>query len=120
MNLEIDRGDSYVADWGLYNELGDPEPIAGKIIWFTVKFRYSDTDSEEIVWQGSTINGGIVIVDDDGGIFRPLMPGSATYGFPSVLTTCIYDIKTKDPYGFIKTAASGNFLVKPNVTRSVS
>lgn len=96
---------------------GDPFPLSGKTVWFTVKRLYSDID-EDALFQKSTEDNGITIrADPDNNVAEITIDRADTEGIYQD-STFHYDLQTKNEDEKVWTIAEGTLTVEASVTRT--
>lgn len=118
------RGDTFVLDVQVKRVLtagcdAVPVDITGWMMWFTAKFYFEDYDSQAVTQRTSAPLGGIVFTEPSIGKAQITVPSSATLGFPDAEVKLVYDVQVKDLVGNIFTVEVGEWLVRPDVTRTI-
>lgn len=103
-----------IVDQGI--EAGDPFPLTGKTVWFTVKRLYSDTD-EEALFQKSTEDGITIREAPDDNVAEITIDRADTADIYKD-TEFHYDLQTKNEDGKVWTTAEGKLKVEASVTRT--
>lgn len=95
---------------------GDPFPLTGKTVWFTVKKQYSDID-EDALFQKSTEDGITIRAEPNDNIAEITIDRADTEGIyqDSIFH---YDLQTKNEDDKVWTIAEGQLTVEASVTRA--
>lgn len=116
-NITMTRGDTVSLTLAVTLS-GDPFPLGGSSLWFTVKTKFTDNDDEAILQK--TIGSGIDVTGPDQGLATITILPIDTSGLSAVKTILVWDVQLKDGDGKIYTISSGNLIVNPDVTISVT
>lgn len=117
--LEMYRGDDETLDVEIVDFDGSPLNITGGEVLFTAKKSSRQTDDVAVIKKSSVTNGGISITDGPGGVAEVYILPSDTADLyaPTELT---WDVAFVDVTGKRRTVASGQLVIKPDVTRRAS
>jgi hypothetical protein len=110
-DIEIVRGDTFGQSWQLIDTDNSPITIFNAAL--RLQFRAS-ADSNVILLELSTANGGIVITDAFNGKFDVAITAAAT----ALMTfeTCVYDLELTDSSNVVKTLVAGTVFLHKDVT----
>lgn len=99
---------------------GVAQPLGSCYIVFTVKETYSQTDGQALFQL--TIGNGISFTDTTSGKYDLIIGSTLTSGVTKTNKNVnyVFDHKIQLPSGTIKTMESGDFVVKPAVTDTIS
>lgn len=114
-DFTITRGDT-ISLTVVVTASGAIYPLIGVQMWFTAKNSLNDPDSAAVFQK--TVGSGIVITGPTLGQATITILPADTAGLPSSKTLLVYDLQIEDSNGQVYTAASGNLIVVPDVTRS--
>lgn len=112
--IEMIRGDTKVLTITVTRD-GQPYDLTGHTLWLTAKRTPTDADSAA-VFQLSTTAGGITITNAAGGVARAEIAPTHTESLPAVVNRLVYDVQIADGTGGVYTVASGELVVRPDVT----
>jgi hypothetical protein len=125
MAIETNRIDMFIRDnrdlmVTVTTDDGDPEDLTDASVWFTVKQKLSDTDTDALIQKKNTEAGGdptqITMTNPTGGQCEVhLVPADTEDMNPG---TYHYDIQVKLASGKIYTVARDRITFKEDVTRS--
>lgn len=91
--------------------------LTGKTMWFTAKTSYSIADPGTFQKK---LGSGITVTDAANGRAQIVISASDTNSLGNSKVALVYDCQVKDSSGNIYTVASGNLIVIPDVTRSIT
>lgn len=105
-----------------YESTGDPVDLTGSKLWFTVKTKTTDADTEALIMKRNTLAGGgdteFKILDATGGLAEVyLVPADTEEMDPGIYT---YDIQTILANGKTYTIVRGRISFKEDVTKATS
>ena len=112
----IHAGDDYDHDFIVFRA-GSSLDITGSKLWFTVKERSTDTDSQAKLAYTSTDVTEMEITDPTGGKFTLHLKAADTTNLEG---TWLYDIQVKLSTDKLITIARGVIEFLPNITRALS
>jgi hypothetical protein len=116
-NFTITRGDS--VSWSVVITLdGVPFNLAGCLLWFTAKTKYTDPDVSAIFQK--TIGDGITVTTPANGLATIDIVPDDTSALSEVKTVLFWDLQLKDGSDNIYTINSGNLIVNPDVTQATT
>ena len=120
-NFTFYRGTSEDLDITFTSDLAGTTPIniTGWTVWCTAKLSLDDADTAAI-FQRTTTNGGVAIIDGPGGKARITILPANTDALTDAKTTLVADVQGKSPTGRIATPVTGKFIVVAEVTRSTT
>jgi hypothetical protein len=114
----IDQGDPYPI--GPKGGPMVPQDLTGfQRVLFTMKNFYADPDNRAIAQLDELALGGITITIATAGLLTIAVPPSTTGAFVDTVTTCIYDVRTKDATGNVQTVDAGTVEIDPGGARSI-
>jgi hypothetical protein len=111
-NLNAYRGDTLVINGAVTDSAGAVQNIAGWTIFFTLKLRKDQGDTDTGVIEKSG-----VIVSEAGGTFTVTLTASDT---DNLIGSYYYDIQYKDTGNIIGTISEGVITFTEDVTRRIA
>jgi hypothetical protein len=120
MGLTIRRGDDEVIFGRISNRLCQPVDISGWKIWFSVKRRWPDPDSQAVMIK--TNGPDLDITDPLLGEFEVYIRQPDFADIPNAeRTLMLYDVQIKkNPGGGVKTLGQGDFTILGDITFAVT
>jgi hypothetical protein len=112
------QGDTHIFDVQIYEAISNTvvDISLWQNFWLTAKSLVSDIDPG--VFQ-LTIGSGLSIFNAPLGEISVIIPGSATSGLEHRRLPLLADIQGKDDIGRIWTLMRGQFIILPEITRSI-
>ena len=115
----VSRGDTILLSITLRKPAGSTTPYVNPgslTAWMTLKRDPADSDAQA-VWQGSTIDGAIVLADALDSRFSVTVPAAITV--PLAAPTVLYwDVQVRESDGTITTVNDGRLPIQPDITRA--
>ena len=114
-NFTITRGDT----WSLSGSAtlgGDPYDLAGCTLYFTVKYKHTDSE-EDAVFQKST-GSGITHTNPTNGLYTVSANPADTTGLTKTRQVLVWDCQLVTAGGAKYTLNYGNLVVLPDVTNT--
>jgi len=115
--LELYRGDDRTAAVAIMDLAGVPLDLTGTALQFTVKRRVADPDDDAVIVK--TIGAGITITDEAAGEAEVVFDAADTDTLPTG-PHYRWDIQVIDDTGKVRTVAAGRFVIRADITRTVS
>lgn len=116
-NLSLPRGDHRIYDLDVDDENGNPLPLAGATLWFTVKRRESQSDAEAAFQLSSAVAAQINIYSPAEGKAYIYVENTHTQDLD--ILPYIYDVQVKTAAGKPYTVVKGSYTIVGDVTRTV-
>ncbi len=116
------RGDTIQFPYQVVNRAtGGAIDVAGWTFWLTAKFSDVQPDAQAAIAQDNIVggNGGITLVTPTLGQCLAVVMPYVTKAFPDGPVKMAYDIQSLDLTGVITTIERGEFVVNPDITRSI-
>ena len=122
IDLTIDQGDDETLDITVKKPDGSPASLVGCKLWFYVKSSPGDTDAAALIRKSSSINDGITMTNDTGGIAEIKIKHIDTSSLPaSVLGRSLpWSLQVVDAAHEITTLAKGNLIINRDLISAVS
>ncbi len=117
---EIHRGDNIDYDFTVTDNDKDLVDLTGATLWFTVKENFDETDANAEFQLCSDTPSEIEILDQVSNLGKAEIHISSTDTDGLQVKTYYYDVQIKTSAGKVYTISEGEFIVKPDVTRSTS
>lgn len=117
MNFTMTRGDT--VQFSVVVTLDDVAyDLTDCSLWFTAKYKYTD-DDDDAVFQ-KTLGDGITVTSAPQGLAAIVISPTDTDALSLIKTVLFWDLQLVDDSGNVYTIASGNLIVNPDVTQSIS